>query len=201
MRAKTLIAPVLAMTMAAACTDTGPTEVESAMTAATSQGQSSGVEHATSVVTEFPNGAVIPGAEARLSRGRSGVNVWFDTHGLTPGNAYTLWVVVFNHPDECIQPNACRLADAIADDPAVGVDLLNGAAHVVGASGTGTFAGRVNVGEVGIRGVGLLDAFEPEIHLVVRDHGPKLPGAVQLKQFGGGCGVYACANVQDALHF
>lgn len=200
MRTRTVIASALAVAIAAACTDTGPTEVESPPTTAVAQSQA-GVTHSSSIVTGFPNGAVIPGASARLSRGKNGVNAWLGTNGLSSGHAYTLWVVVFNHPDECIVPNECRLADAIADDPAVGVDLINGGAHVVGGSGEATFAGRVKVGDAGIRGVGLLDPFEPEIHLVVRDHGPKLPGSAQLKEFGGGCDVYACANVQDALHF
>lgn len=201
-----LIVPILAIAILAACDDAGPTEVASTAgdvvvgTKAPARGPN-GVVQTTSIVTDFPNGAAIPGATARLMRGKDGVNAWLQTNGLIPGNAYTLWVVVFNHPANCDVPGECRLIDAIEDDPAVGVDLLNAVGHVVGGSGEATFAGRVAVGQVGIRGVGLLDAFEPEIHLVVRDHGPKLPGAAQLGEFGGGCETNGCANVQDALHF
>lgn len=206
MRTQTLIAPILVAVVAAACTETGPTEAEpeeteAPVTAVERADAPAEIVQSTSIVTEFPNGAVIPGASARLTRGESGVNAWLQTNSLTPGNAYTLWVVVFNDPSECIVPNECRLADVAENDPAVGVDLLIGSGLVAGASGRATFTGRVNVGDAGMRGVGLLDAFEPEIHLIVRTHGPKLPGAAQLREFGGGCDVNACANVQDALHF
>ncbi|MFW6088241.1 MAG: hypothetical protein ACODAB_00725 [Gemmatimonadota bacterium] len=213
MRAQLLITPILAVAVATACTETGPTELEapeaessiseaeSSISEAIPQTEMASVAKSTSIVSEFPNGAVVPGASARLSRTANGVNGWLTTNGLTTGNVYTLWVVVFNHPEECLEANECRLADINEDDPAVGIDLMNAGGHVAGGSGRGTFAGRVKVGDLGIRGVGLQDAFEPEIHLVVRDHGPKLPGATQLKEFAGGCDVYACANVQDALHF
>lgn len=201
MNAKTIVAAGLSAVIAAGCADTGLTEFESSVAEAGPRSESAGIVWSSSIVTEFPDGDVIPGASARLGRGMNGVNAWLTTHGLATGHAYTLWVVVFNHPAECIVPNACAIGDAVADDPAVGVDLFNAAALVAGGSGKGSFSGRVEVGEEGLRGVGLLDAFEPEIHLVVRDHGPKLSGDEQLKEFGGGCDVFACANIQDALHF
>lgn len=208
MRTQALIAPILVAVVAAACTETGPTEVEAEeeeteppVTAVERADAPAATLRTTSAVSEFPNGAVIPGASARLMRGKNGVNAWLQTNSLTPGNAYTLWIVVFNNPSECIVPNECRLADVNENDPAVGVDLLIGSGMVAGGSGRATFTGRVKIGDTGLRGVGLLDAFEPEIHLIVRTHGPKLSGAAQLKEFGGGCDVNDCANVQDALHF
>ncbi|MFW6085201.1 MAG: hypothetical protein ACODAA_08310, partial [Gemmatimonadota bacterium] len=86
----------------AACSEAGPTEAERGKTVADeadapittveSQDERDGVVKSTSIVTEFPNGDPVPGASARLLRGKNGVNGWLQTNGLTPGNAYTLWI-------------------------------------------------------------------------------------------------------------
>ncbi len=190
-------ASVLALVVAAACGESIPTEPD----AAGASPSFAGVSSASADVHVFPAGPAIPGASARLQRSAAGVNAWFQTRDLLPGHAYTLWYVVFNHPAACLAPNACALADVFTFDPDVAVDLINGGAIVAGSSGKGTLAGRVKVGELGIRGIGLLDGFEADIHLVVRDHGPKAAGSAQLAEFGGGCDVYACANVQVAADF
>jgi len=200
MNARTFLVPLLAAVMIAACDRTAPTDAGDAATLAARPELASQIQ-STSSVTPFPSGPVIDGASASISRSANGVNAWLQTSGLTPGHAYTLWVIVFNHPEYCAVPDACTVADVPVDDPDVGIDLINGAGLVVGNSGQATFSGRINVGDLGIRGVGLLDPYAPEIHLAVRDHGPKLPGNAQLSEFGGGCGEYACANVQAAAGF
>jgi hypothetical protein len=46
------------------------------------------------------------------------------------------------------------------------------------------------------------DAQAVEVNLVVKTHGPVLPGPArkqQLTTFDGGCGVNACAEVQVAI--
>lgn len=201
MRARASISTVLAVVLISGCAKDGPTGVDDDLSAAAEQPVLDGQIAATSIVTEFPAGPVIPGASAWIARSQGGVNVRLQTHGLTPGHAYSLWIVPFNNPENCIVANACVLADALANDPAVAVDLISGTGQVVGGSGKATFAARVKVGDLGIRGIGLLDVFGSEIHLVVRDHGPKQPGSAPLTEFGGGCDVYACANVQDAASF
>jgi len=201
MRARASISTALAVVLITACANDGPTGVDDGLGTAAEQPVLDGQIAASSIVTEFPAGPVIPGASAWMARSEDGVNVRLQTSGLTPGHAYTLWVVPFNNPENCIVANACVLADALANDPAVAVDLINGTGLVVGGSGKATFAARTRVGDLGIRGIGLLDALGSEIHLVVRDHGPKLPGNAQLSEFGGGCDVYPCANVQLAASF
>ena len=61
-------------------------------------------------------------------------------------------------------------------------------AGVVGASGEATFAGRVTpLGAI--------------THLIVRDHGPKLPGNAQFLGPSGGCdgpGPNTCISIQLA---
>jgi hypothetical protein len=44
------------------------------------------------------------------------------------------------------------------------------------------------------------DVLGSEIHLVVRDHGPKFPGNDQLSGFNGGCPPETCVNVQASVH-
>lgn len=201
MRARAFIPTVLAVALISACANDGPTGLDDGLASAAEQPVLDAQIASSSIVAGFPAGPVIPGASAWMSRSRNGVNVRFQTNGLAPGHAYTLWVVPFNNPENCIVANACVLADALANDPAVAVDLINGTGLVVGGSGKATFAARVKVGDLGIRGIGLIDALGSEIHLVVRDHGPKLPGSAQLAEFGGGCDAYPCANVQDAASF
>lgn len=201
MRARAFISTVLAVALITACANDGPTGLDDSFGEVAEQPALDGQIAATSIVIGFPAGPVIPGASAWMARSEYGVNVRLQTSALTPGHAYTLWVVPFNNPENCIVADACVLADVLANDPAVAVDLINGTGLVVGGSGTATFAARVKVGDLGIRGIGLLDALGSEIHLVVRDHGPKLPGSAQLGEFGGGCDVYPCANVQLAASF
>ena len=55
--------------------------------------------------------------------------------------------------------------------------------HVVGGSGLATFAGRINFPGVITK-------------LIVRSHGPKLPGNAQFLTPGGGCNP--CENQQEA---
>ncbi|MFQ5615955.1 MAG: hypothetical protein ACE5GO_05790 [Anaerolineales bacterium] len=61
-------------------------------------------------------------------------------------------------------------------------------------------------------GRGLLDALKAEIHLVVRSHGPAIPGQTedQITTFGGGCNEatgggdgavgFACEDLQFGIH-
>ncbi len=61
------------------------------------------------------------------------------------------------------------------------------AGRVVGGSGQTTFAGRI--GSVPIASV---------THLILRNHGPKLPGNAQFLDASGGCPPNACSSVQRA---
>jgi hypothetical protein len=129
---------------------------------------------------------------------------------LVPGNAYTAWFVIFNDPDACIN-DGCGVDDVFANR---GVPSLRfGSGHVVGGSGNGNFGGHLGVGNTGgppcamdanlaFCGPGLVDAYATEVHLVLRNHGPAIPGLVdeQISSFGGGCQVNACANVQASVH-
>ncbi len=62
-------------------------------------------------------GAVGEGVEASLVRSRNGIRYKFDTTGLVPGNAYTMWIVVVNDPSAC-DATPCTPPQIIGD-PAV----------------------------------------------------------------------------------
>lgn len=132
---------------------------------------------------------LVEGASASLVRNDNGITYRFQTRGLTPGNAYTLWLVVIDQPDQC-QASPCAAPDFLAN---AGPDaqVTYAAGHVVGGSGNATFAGS--------RSVGPIEGWLPdrtfdnprgaEVHLVVNDHGPSLaehmPGMIHT--YRGGC--------------
>ena len=148
----------------------------------------------------------LEGASSQLLRTDEGVTATFQTHSLEPGAVHTLWWVVFNVPENCEAGTAlsrCGLGD-LMNDSAV-PSLLWGAGQVVGEDGVGDFGAHLRVsnppGEVRL-GPGLLDALGATIHIVLRSHGPAIPGSIpeQMRTFVGGCDVNDCANVQFAVH-
>ena len=147
----------------------------------------------------LPSFAVVPGSSSMLVRNDNGVTGTVHTDGLTAGNAYTMWFVVFNNPGACV--GGCGPDDL--GRPAVQASVMFGTGHVVGGEGN-NFAGWRGVGDTDgvIAGPGLLDPRGAEIHLVIRDHGPAIPGLIdeQIHSFNGGCPPNSCGNVQAAAH-
>lgn len=145
----------------------------------------------------------------------------FETSGLTPGYAYTLWWVVFNSPENCGSV-PCGLPDLA--DPATKVDLLFTSGLVADESGTAMFSGQLleNDGSKSVNDVaglpidvgGLWDTTTAEVHLAIRSHGPAIPGMVeeQISSYSGGCTVFytpfeevpdevgECAETQVSIH-
>ena len=134
-----------------------------------------------------------------LHRTNNGITVNYKTTGLTPGYAYTLWIVIWNSPENCATPNQCNDGDfTIADQ--VEVEVLYGGGHVVGNNGKGNFSARLNEDDVsgsindlfGLPPAGGLQSgntLGAEVHFVLRSHGPKIPGMVneQIGGYLGGC--------------
>lgn len=152
--------------------------------------------------------------ESTLMRKPNGISAQVKTTGLTPGNVYTLWFVVFNNPESC--EGGCNGPDLIGN-PAVNGTLAFGAGAIAAGDGSITLAGYLQEGDTSgypddfpiqplpgaDTGLAVGNADGAEIHLVVRDHGQPVPGLVseQLHTFGGGCDVNVCQDVQVALHF
>jgi len=201
---------VLAATLLAACSGQSPLQPSSAGIGGSSQASSivgaatpaQAADRGTVAVHVFPDGPDIPGASSTLVRSAGGVSIRLSTDGLAPG-AYTAWWVIFDDPSACV--DGCGL-----DDLGVATGLY-ATGHVVGDNGKANFAAHLSVGDLSgldatappiFAGPGLLHPFEAEVHLVVRNHGPAIPGRIaeQTKVFAGGCDVFACVNVAAAAH-
>ena len=167
----------------------------------------------TTLMHEFPfqetNNVV--GTLSTLVRTAEGAHVLLETTGLTPGDAYTLWWVVFNYPDDCTK-QGCLPQNLMEAKMAAMVKYGVGA--IANEDGTATFEAFLAVGDV----TGALDnssgfdfeLFEPapglieplsaEFHVVLRSHGAALDDPTeQLTTFNGGCNP-ECFNVQMAMH-
>ena len=158
--------------------------------------------HKTEDVFVIGTGEVV--GEATLVRNKNGATVTIHTSGLTPGEVLTVWGVVFNNPDACA--GDCGAPDLANPDVRGSAQWLTG--HVVGGSGTATFAAHIakddtsNVSDAfPINSDGLEEPLTAEIHFVVRTHGQKISGLVgeQMSTLNGGCPPNACVNVQASL--
>ena len=165
-----------------------------------------GLEPATVVTTAQPVVVIGVGTvvgEATITRNANGATANVQTTGLTPGNVYSLWWVVFGNPEECTGP--CDATDLL--DPNVNGGATQVGAHVVGGSGQAGYGARLNLGDPLATGNTLGNTFDDvlgsEFHLVIRNHGPALTGqpqAEQLSEFNGGCPPNTCANAQVSMH-
>lgn len=131
----------------------------------------------------------VPGGHALLLRGDRGVAFGLRATELTPRHAYTLWLVVVENPGAC-STTPCGAAD-ILTDPATGGQVLYADGLVARRSGRGLFHGSARVGplEGWVEGRALTAPRSAEIHLVVNDHGPAIPGRVadMTHTYRGGC--------------
>ncbi len=156
----------------------------------------------------FATGEVI--GTSTLHRSKNGLTINFKATGLAQGT-YTLWWVIFNDPAACVGD---------CDDP----DLFDAEAEVIGATGgvvgpngVGNFSAHLKENDAsGSINVlfdlpsfgGLHDAQSAEVLMVLRTHGPKIPGMVyeQTHTYNGGCIVppgtegFACTDDWGARH-
>jgi len=146
-------------------------------------------------------GASVNDSEIELDLVPHGIVIEAETSGLTPHYAYTVWALVFNDPSAC--EGGCDLHDMGAQGFSA---LWSGVGMIANEDGEAEFETVIieqqPAGEI-LMGPGLVDARRAEIHLIVRSHGPAAfgdPGLLndQLTTFGGGCGIFACEDVQYA---
>lgn len=216
LRAHFSVATLAAAAFLVGCQTEDPIAPED--TAAPVPAASAGVS--TADVVTFADEELVVGS-SRLVRNAAGVSYRLSTTGLEPGTAATLWIVIFNEPENCAT-SPCGEPDLF--DPAVVTDVMYGAGSLVGGSGKATFAGHRAVRDesrslwevLGLPSPGLLDAREAEIHLIVRTHGPVIAGMARqmTSTFNGGCprdglpddpfigpeGPNVCEDVHFAVH-
>lgn len=169
----------------------------------------SAASQTTTDVLHFPPSmpTLVEGASATLVRTKNGLTVNVRTAELQPGNAYTLWWIIFDAPEGCAAgPGNCTLSDIFAPgNPADATIFGPAAATLAGGTGKATFAGHVKPGDepnfIDLGDGSLDDPLTAEVAFVVRNHGPALPGLVdeQLSTFNGGCPPNNCMNVQFGI--
>jgi hypothetical protein len=137
----------------------------------------------------FGRSGPVAGAQAHLIRNANGITYRMTTNSLTPGNAYTLWLVVVNNPSAC-STTPCA-APELFSNLATDAQVRFAAGHVAGGSGNGTFAGSVKEGPLSgwLADGSLENSMGAEVHLVINDHGVKLPEFMpgMIHTYRGGC--------------
>jgi hypothetical protein len=139
-----------------------------------------------------------------------GISMSMDTVGLPPGHTFTVWWVIFNEPENCLD-NDCGLDDMfdldergefvlddgipipnIAGREATVVSSLRATGNISNDAGHAYFRAHLplhdTTDEVAF-GPGLLDTMKAEVHLIVRSHGPINQELLteQLFTVWGGC--------------
>lgn len=165
--------------------------------------------------------AAIAGAASNMVATQEGVFVNFETNGLTPGNAYTLWFIAIGEPAACAT-SPCTGKDVLTQTAAVSADVGFADGAIAGPDGSAEFARFQPFGQIkdGWFGTGIENADATEVHLMVKDHGPVIAGreGEMLSSFRDGCaedsipaifpdvarsngavGPNACADVQFAI--
>lgn len=196
------------------CTDTTP--VDPAHEALAPQ---LAVSLMTSSVHWLDDLSKVPGASARLNRTKSSVSFTFRTKGFEKGHVATLWWVIFNNPEACVNPTEdigaeCGIPDLFEEE--VAPSVMFAAGNIVGGSGMNAWGGSLREGEIttyhpAFDGAPpLMDAQKAEIHLVARTHGPLIPelahgmlttfevGCTPETSAGFGSGPNECADLQAA---
>lgn len=161
-------------------------------------------------VHRFSDMSVVDGAKGVLTRMDNGVYMAVDTHELTPGDAVTMWWVVFNEPSMCsggeCGEDDVLMMDAegnISDSPdgsvpinpegweAAKISVLRADGLIIPEGGTASFRGHLPVGDTAeaLGGPGLLDPQKAEIHSVIRTHRKVAPEVQNeaVNSFAGGC--------------
>jgi hypothetical protein len=166
-----------------------------AVTATPARGSSA--DHSDSPVFTIPSPESPPAVvgSSHLVRTDSGVSLTLQTSGLVPDHAVTLWLIAANNPEEC-EAGIPGLSQCGPQDHAEGrgdISVHNVAGRIVGGKGTAQYGAHQRVGDTSnvlFHGEpGLLDPRGAEILLVLKTHGPKIPGLTNemLSTFAAGC--------------
>ncbi len=143
----------------------------------------------------FPvHGEQVEGATATLRTDEKGARVKLNTGGLTPGDAVTLWWIIFNNPENCegYPDSACTLNDLLGNPAGVGSEVTYADGNFVNQNGKIFFDGYLAKGEtpiLGWFGNGFTNPEGAEIHVVVHSHGQVIDGLASemISTFRAGC--------------
>lgn len=140
--------------------------------------------------SQNPETPAVEGATATLDSSGEGIAYTFDTTGLEPGHAYTLWVAVVNDPASC-ESDPCAPPDLLQQTERTRSDVTWGAGAVAGDGGEVTLEGTLPAGgwDNSWYRTGLSNPTGAEVHLVLNDHGPVIDGMREemLSTYRAGC--------------
>lgn len=146
------------------------------------------------------------------------IDVNLTTNDLVPGNAYSIWIAVFNNPWHCSDP--CGLDDLPGvnpdADPRVHPSVFYGGGFLADAAGSANVSLKLVPGRTSrelfaaTKNYGLERLWGTHIHVVLRSHGPALDptnpadaaiGSVaqQIGTASAACNP-VCANVLASFH-
>ncbi len=144
----------------------------------------------------------IAAASSVLHRTNHSMSATIRTRGLSGGHAYTVWWVIFDDPDRCV--DGCGPDDL--SNPAVNATVMWAAGSVADQDGFATFQAHAVPGRPEgfiARGTGMFNTHRAEVHMLVRDHGiVGSLGATLLEQItttNAGCDP-RCTDVQSVIH-
>lgn len=92
-----------------------------------------------SPVQKFSDDSVVPGSVSTLIRGFDRVGVTIDTRMLAKKAPYTVWWIVFNNPEQCMEPCACGEVDL--GDPEVNAGVFWATGRLSDKFGQASFSG------------------------------------------------------------
>jgi hypothetical protein len=136
-------------------------------------------------------GQQVPEAWAKLTTDENGAGLLMQTSNLIPGDAVTIWWIIFNYPEECaaFPGGSCGLADL--ENPAVAPEILYATGAVINNNGKAHFAAQLGAGHTAREwfGNGLINPEGAEIHVISHSHGQAIPGLVDnmISTYRGGC--------------
>lgn len=163
-------------------------------------------------ITDSPARVIADGemidAMSTVVRHKDSVAFSFDARELTPGNAYTLWIMAFDKPKKCNDPCGCNVSDF--SNPEVTLSAIGGmSGRVADQYGQARLATTIKYGEMP-EGPGQALMPNPiknkrsHFMLVLRDHGAASSDPVELEEqlstWGGGCNTNSCSDVIMSDH-
>ena len=136
-------------------------------------------------------GEQVSQAQAILMTDEAGARLRLKSADLTPGDAVTIWWVIFNQPEACAAypTGTCGLDDLANPDVAAEITYATG--NVINRYGKARFSAQLEVGHTAQEwfGNGFTNPTGAEIHVVVHSHGQVIPELLDdmIGTFRGGC--------------
>lgn len=159
----------------------------------------------------FPSGPEVDGATILVRDFRNQVvRIDVTSAALEPDTTYSIWLAVFNSPDQCAIPGECSVPDIF--NPDVRASVFWGGGLLSNADGYGSTTMTLQPGRTDRElfaipsDLGLQDIRNAEIHVVLRSHGPvgvAGPVAMQLGTASAACpggDPMNCFNAFASVH-